>query len=395
MPRTRRPPSYRLQKSRGLAVVTINGRDHYLGPFGSPESHEKYARLISQWRVDGPELPPPLPAGTNGELTVNELILRYLDFTVTYYKKNGAPTGEHDNIRFAVRPLKSLYGRTPAAEFSAGELELVREAMIDLGWSRKSINRQVGRVKRMFRWATTKSLVSPGTYHGLLALEGLKWGRSRAHERAPVTTVDAVHVQKTCEFLGRYVGAMVQVQELAGMRPQDIRNLRTCDLDRSDDVWVYQPWTHKTEHHGHVRRIVIGPRAQEILKPFLKSDRSTEYVFSPKEAIADKRAEARRRRKTSPTPSQRARTPNPKRKRPPRDQYSQHAYTTVVRRAALRAGVPRWTPHQLRHNCGTRIRKKFGLEGAAVVLGHKHGTVTEVYAEADLERAKEIMREMG
>ena len=48
---------------------------------------------------------------------------------------------------------------------------------------------------------------------------------------------------------------MIQVQELAGMRPQDIRNLRTCDLDMTGDVWVYMPWTHKTEHHGHVRRI--------------------------------------------------------------------------------------------------------------------------------------------
>ena len=45
------------------------------------------------------------------------------------------------------------------------------------------------------------------------------------------------------------------------MRPQDVRNLRTCDLDRHGEVWVHTPWTHKTEHHGHVRRIAIGPKA--------------------------------------------------------------------------------------------------------------------------------------
>ena len=32
-----RTPSYRLLKSSGQAVVTIDGRDHYLGKHGSPE----------------------------------------------------------------------------------------------------------------------------------------------------------------------------------------------------------------------------------------------------------------------------------------------------------------------------------------------------------------------
>jgi hypothetical protein len=34
MPRTSQPPAYRLQKSRNCAVVTIDGKDHYLGPYG-------------------------------------------------------------------------------------------------------------------------------------------------------------------------------------------------------------------------------------------------------------------------------------------------------------------------------------------------------------------------
>jgi hypothetical protein len=48
MPRTSRPPTYRLHKPRNWAVVTIEGRNHYLVPYGSPESHEKYARLIAE-----------------------------------------------------------------------------------------------------------------------------------------------------------------------------------------------------------------------------------------------------------------------------------------------------------------------------------------------------------
>ena len=44
-----RPPSYRLHKASGRAIVTIHGRDHYLGKYGSPESHQKYQQHVAQW----------------------------------------------------------------------------------------------------------------------------------------------------------------------------------------------------------------------------------------------------------------------------------------------------------------------------------------------------------
>ena len=55
----------------------------------------------------------------------------------------------------------------------------------------------------------------------------------------------------------------------------------------------------------------------------------------------------------------------------------------------------RWSPNQLRHSVGTEIRKRFGLETAQVILGHASADVTQVYAERDLSKAIEIMREVG
>jgi integrase len=55
----------------------------------------------------------------------------------------------------------------------------------------------------------------------------------------------------------------------------------------------------------------------------------------------------------------------------------------------------RWSPNRLRHSAGTEIRKRFGLEAAQVVLGHASANVTQVYAERDLQKAVEIMREVG
>ena len=70
-------------------------------------------------------------------------------------------------------------------------------------------------------------------------------------------------------------------------------------------------------------------------------------------------------------------------------------YWGAVAKACQKAGVPRWAPNQLRHNCGTKVRRLYGLDAAAAVLGHRLGTVTEVYAEADLRKAIDVMREIG
>ena len=48
MSRSKNVPKYALHKSTGQARVIIDGRHHYLGKFGSPESRQKYAALLGQ-----------------------------------------------------------------------------------------------------------------------------------------------------------------------------------------------------------------------------------------------------------------------------------------------------------------------------------------------------------
>jgi hypothetical protein len=59
MPRTKAGslPSYRLYKRTGQAVVTLDGHDHYLGPYGSPESRKAYNRLIEAWLARQEQMP--------------------------------------------------------------------------------------------------------------------------------------------------------------------------------------------------------------------------------------------------------------------------------------------------------------------------------------------------
>jgi site-specific recombinase XerD len=54
-----------------------------------------------------------------------------------------------------------------------------------------------------------------------------------------------------------------------------------------------------------------------------------------------------------------------------------------------------WSPNQLRHNAATRLRREHGIDMARIILGHSNLRTTEVYAEADRERAIGIMAKIG
>ncbi|MDP1560834.1 MAG: hypothetical protein Q8M16_05515 [Pirellulaceae bacterium] len=53
MPRTSNLPKYRNHKHSDQAIVTLSGRDHYLGPHGSTASVREYDRLIQEWLARG------------------------------------------------------------------------------------------------------------------------------------------------------------------------------------------------------------------------------------------------------------------------------------------------------------------------------------------------------
>jgi len=386
MPQLLKQPAYRLHKARHCAVVTLRGKNHYLGPWQSPESHEKYARLIAEWRRNNGVLPAPV-CSPSGVLTISELVLAYFRHTQARYVKHGEATSEVACVRQALRPLRQLYGTCTVSDFGPKALKDVRQAMIDSGRSRKSINKDVSRIKRMFRWAVEEELLPAGIHERLRAVQGLGKGQTAARETEKVAPVPVEHVQAVLPHLPPPVAAMVRLQLLTGTRPQEVIGIRPCEVaDRGDGLWAYTPAVHKTEHHGRDKLILLGPQAQEVLKPWL--DRNpTDYCFTPAESVAWMKA--RRRKRPGPVPH---REPpaglNPK--------YTRHSYRTAIQRACVRARVPVWAPNQLRHTRATQIRSEYGsIEAAKAVLGHTDTRITEIYAERDLGLAARMMREIG
>jgi len=424
---TKRVPSYCKHKPTGQAKVVLNGKTFYLGRYGSAASKQAYDRLVQEWLAAGRQLP------GREELTVSELILAYWRHAEVYYRKpDGKPTSELSSLKQAFRPFRELYGNTQAAAFGPLEFKAVREAMIGKRWYRKSINRHLERIRRMYRWAGEQGIAPPECYHRLLCVGGLKIGRSEALEGEPVRPVPGAYVEAVRPHVAPPVRAMIDLQLLTAMRPGEVCTMRACDLETSGRVWVYRPQAHKTQHFGHVREIFLGPKAQEVVKPFLKMDLQA-YLFSPYEAREQHYQEIRAMRKSKVQPSQVCRRKH-KPKLLPGDHYTTASYRRAIAYAGEQASplpehlAPRikpngkretreewkrrltaderaeirawrrehcWHPHQLRHNAATNLRKEYGIELARIVLGHSNAFTTEIYAEADKLQAMEVMAKIG
>lgn len=385
-----RVPRYRRHKASGQAVVRLAGRDVYLGKHGTAASREAYRRFTATWFQDDAVV-----TSTSAGATVTEVIVCYVKFATGYYRKQGRPTDELRMIKSALKVVRQLYGLTEAATFGPLCLKACREQMIANGWCRTHINRQIGRVKRAFKWAVENELVPGSVAESLRFVAGLKRGRSEARESQRVLPVPEADLAATMPHLPPVVGDMVRLQRLCGARPSEICDLRPMDIDRSTDPWQYRPPTHKCEHHDRERVIFIGLRGQAILERYLQR-LSDVPCFSPAEADLERRAAQHRARKTPLSCGNRpGSNVSAKPRRSPGKKYDRNSYARAVRRAAKKAGIPTWSPNRLRHSFATEVRRSNGLEACQVLLGHASADISQLYAERDFALAARIARQIG
>ncbi|QEF97910.1 hypothetical protein Mal15_19560 [Stieleria maiorica] len=99
-------PKYRKHRASGQAIVTLDGRDFYLGPHGSRASKLEFDRLILEYLANDRSL----PREEEASLTVAQVLNKYRKFAERYYKKNGTPTSEAYAIKTIIRPIRQLYG---------------------------------------------------------------------------------------------------------------------------------------------------------------------------------------------------------------------------------------------------------------------------------------------
>ena len=345
--------------------------------------------------------------------TVADLVRAYKAYAKSYYvDPAGKETHEVQNITYALDVLLECFPNLPCEEFGPLRLKEVRKRMIEKKWCRTQINRLVCTVRRMFKWAVSEQMVSPVILHGLQSVTALKRGRTKAKESKPVKPVDEQHVYEVLAHTTPVVAAMIELQLLTGMRPGELVTMRPCDIDRSNKaVWHYCPETHKNSYRGIERIVSIGPRGQELLRPFLLRAKDA-YCFSPTEAEKQRRQKRTDQRRTPPSYGNRVGTNRKEHpKRTPGDRYDSTSYRKAVQYAitacnkvrrteAKAAGVepdlmPKWTPYQLRHTHATKIRRELGYETAGAALGHTNMSATAIYAERNQGLADEAAKRFG
>src|SRR5687767_11461572 len=93
----RKPPSYRLHKPTGQAVVTLNGKDFYLGKHGTAESKAAYGRKIAEWNASGGLV---IPKDSERKVYVAEVLAAFAIHSARHYTKaDGTPVRAEGETR--------------------------------------------------------------------------------------------------------------------------------------------------------------------------------------------------------------------------------------------------------------------------------------------------------
>ena len=353
-----RLPKYRHHKAKDLALVTFDGRDYYLGKYGSPESRAAYDQLIGHWVAHGRCLPPdpqvltlpapavqpgasalttvrtaPSPAFGGEALSVGEFVLAYLKYAKARYARHG----RFYSIRAAFRILLKLFRDLPLVDFGPKRLMEVRQTLVGRDLIRREINRRVQWIRKGIAWAVQEELCPGEVLYRLNAVEILRRDEAQTRESQPVMPVDEAIVFKTIEHVAPEVAAMVRVQLLTGARSGEVCLMKGASIDMSKDVWLFKPEKHKTQSRGQSRVIPIGKRAQEVIGPFLTGDPNV-YLFSPIKAEKRRRQKLHEARITPGNQGNNLGTN--KRKNPdriPGAKYTSLAYGRAIRRAIQKA----------------------------------------------------------
>lgn len=371
-----RKPVYGLHAASGNARTTVNGKRVYLGEYNSPESIAAFDKIMADWETAHVERRPSVDVA----LTVSRLAVLFLKHADKEYRRDGIPTGETANFRHALQSMKNLFHGVRVIDFGPKKLKQLQQQMVKDGLAQQTINGRIRRIKQVFDWGVSEELVSGRIAQDLKTVHGLRVGKTAARAPEPKGPVSVAAVHSIKPFVTSPVWSMIQFMLLTGCRPSEAVALKWSEIDTTKAVWTYCPKHHKTTHKGKNRVIVIGPQGQQVLNGIREMSRS-DFVFDPQvgfeEFVRKAYGDKAKARKVG-------------------NCYTKHGLNTAVRNACDKAGIPRWSPGQLRKTRATQARRDGDLETAQQILGHSSKQTTERhYADVDLSRAEANALQFG
>lgn len=391
-------PSLRHHKGRELGYVRVKRTDTYFSgkwprsrKTPPTEIAAQYQDWLNRWYMVGRSAE---KVETSSDPTIAEIWLGYLTHCESWYIKDGKHTSEVQCIRDACSIVAKLFGDTPARLFSPKKLKEVREAFLASGWARQHVNKQVSRVRRMFRWAVSEELVPVAVLTAIETIEDIPKGRIRGlREQRKVTEIPWEVVELTFPALPQTLQELIRFHWLVGCRAGEACVLHVDDIDRetNPELWCWSPRRYKTEHLDDDEPFTywLGPKAQTMLRPILERAEKPRFRKAGRRTIEI----------------------------PPigycfdsgRTRGEGHWTTASYRRAVKRAIdqlnsrenpptiIPHWYPLQIRHSKAEIVRRSHpkGIEAVQAALGHKEVTTSQIYARRTTELAQEIAKQLG
>ncbi|MCL2709942.1 MAG: tyrosine-type recombinase/integrase [Planctomycetaceae bacterium] len=384
-----------MYRDKNTAVSKHKGQRIYHGVWGSPEADKSYKRFIANLALEENHV---LPKRMDKEtdVLVSELAAGFLEVYESRMHKS-----DYRHYKQAVRHLADAYGEFAVNEFSPKKLKTVRARMVKSGLCRDIVNRYTGFIKRIFAWGVEEELVNATVSHALLVVKSLREGEEGAFDYPEREAVSFHVVEKTLPFPLPVYQAFFRILKMTGARPSEICKMRVGDIDKTEtDHWTFSPVNHKTARHNKRRVIVFGAQEQAVLLPYLEGKDSDRAVFSPKDAVRERKERDRAARVTPLSPSQIARDKH--RQKYPKAENHEHFDTETLGKALksviIEANrhlpdeekIPHWTLYQLRHAAITELVILFGEEKAAMMTGTSVAMVRRIYDHSHRKRMVDL-----
>ncbi len=105
------------------------------------------------------------------------------------------------------------------AKFGPKDLKIVRQRVVDSGHSRRDVNDNINRVRRIFKWAVENELIPVAAYQALAAVSG---STKRMNGSPGNEACAARRSRHSC-------------------RPGKVCVMRPCDVTCEDEVWLTGP----------------------------------------------------------------------------------------------------------------------------------------------------------
>jgi len=363
-------------RAGGYAYVT-DPRDHrqiYLGAIGSLESNAKYAEWIQDFLR---ETAAPSIASINAPKFIGELVASWLEYCLrTYRRKDGRPTGEVGICTRAAELLTPMADQ-PIRELTRGHLLALRDELIARGVSQQTIKHYISRIVRCFRWGSQRDWVPEDQAVRLAQIPPLRGDQGKRAE--VVRGIPRSDLFKLYREMPEPWKPVFLWHLFTGQRVETAIAVSREQIDTRRVPWVYSPLQHKGVAKGIPLHILVGPRARNVLAPII-SQTPKGLLFPGRSAL----------------PGTTYRGPR---------QYS--GYATAMERACKRAGIPHYTPRQLRHTAATFLVDKgvpeaiigaiLGHTGAkdSAAIGSGSGTITGRYAAVPRRRVEAVVEKWG